>query len=140
MQKLVKHINRKNWWHVTPRDPLAYQKRGKFFASTYTGAEFYGRPNDEPEKVCIKAPLVGNKNTVERRLMGRVLGFDGMGVQNRLALDARMKRLALRRGYDSIVVLAIPAYKKFRQEGKIPRNIELNVIDLRCLKIFREAQ
>jgi hypothetical protein len=60
VQKLVEHINRKNWWHVTPVDPLAYQKRGKFLASTYSDAEFYGRPNDEPEKVFYQ-------NTVGRR-------------------------------------------------------------------------
>jgi hypothetical protein len=134
IQKLVDYINRKFWWHVTPVDTLAYQKRGKFFSSTYPRAEFYGRPNDEPEKVSIRAPLVGDANTVEIRLLGKVEGFDGMGVKHRLALDARMKRIALRKGYDSIVVLAIPGYKKFRKEGNIPRSIELNVVDLRCLK------
>ncbi len=134
MQELIKHINRKHWWHVTPVDPLAYQKRGKFFASTYSEAEFYGRPNDEPEKVFISAPLVGDANTVERRLLGKVEGFDGMAAERRLALDAKMRKIALQKGYDSIVVLAQTGLKRFRKEGKIPRNIELNVIDLRCLK------
>ena len=134
MQKLIAHINRKNWWHVTPRDPRAYWKRGKFLASTYAEAEFYGRPNNQPEKVCICSPLVGDKNTIEKRLLGRVIGFEGMAVKRRLALDARMKRIALQKGYDSIAVLAIPHYKKFRTEGKIPRSIELNVQDLHCLK------
>lgn len=133
-QELVNYINRKYWWHVTPVDRLGYQKRGKFFSSTYTRAEFYGRPNDEPERVSIKKPLVGDANTVEIRLLGKVKGFDGMSIQRRLALDARMKRIALRKGYDSIIVFAETGLKRFRKEGKIPRNIELNVVDLSCLK------
>jgi hypothetical protein len=28
--RLVAHVNRKNWWHVSPVDPDAYKKRGKF--------------------------------------------------------------------------------------------------------------
>jgi len=77
---------------------------------------------------------VGDANTVEIRLLGKVEGFDGMGVKRRLALDARMKKIALRKGYDSIVVLAQTGLKRLRTEGKIPRSIELNVVDLRCLK------
>ena len=134
IQKLVKRINAKYWWHVTPTDPLAYQKRGKFFASTYSEAEFYGRPNDEPEKVLVRAPLVGDSNTVEKRLLGKVEGFDGMSVSRRLAVDAKMRKIAERKGYDCIVILSHGGYKRFRGEGKIPRSIELNVIDLGCLK------
>jgi hypothetical protein len=134
VQKLVEYINRKNWWHVSPVDPLAYQKRGKFLASTYSEAEFYGRPNDEPERVFIRTPLVGDPNTVERKLLGKVEGFDGMNINRRLALDAKMRRNALQKGYDSIVILAPGRYKKFRSDGKIPRSIELNIIDFRCLK------
>ena len=134
IQKLVKRINTKYWWHVTPADPLAYQKRGKFFASTYSEAEFYGRPNNEPEKVCIRAPLVGDSNTVEKRLLGKVEGFDGMSISRRLALDAKMRKIALRKGYDCIVILSHGGYRRFRGEGKMPRSIELNVIDLGCLK------
>ncbi len=77
---------------------------------------------------------MGDASTVEIRLLGKVKGFDGMGVKRRLALDARMKRIALRKGYDSIVVFAQTGLKKFRKEGKIPRSIELKVIDLRGLK------
>ena len=99
-----------------------------------TRAEFYGRPNDEPEKVSIKKPLVGEASTVERRLLGKVEDFDGIGVKRHLALDARMKKIALRKGYDSIIVLAETGLKHFRKEGKIPRNVELNVVGLSCLK------
>src|ERR1051326_2557287 len=41
---LISYINRKDWWHVPPEDPTAYQKRGMFLSSTFRQAEFYGRP------------------------------------------------------------------------------------------------
>jgi hypothetical protein len=28
VDKLIRHINRKDWWHVPPADSRAYQKRG----------------------------------------------------------------------------------------------------------------
>ena len=56
---LIEKINKSEWWHVPPRDRDAYKKRGKFFASTYKQAEFYGRPNDVPEKVLISNPIFG---------------------------------------------------------------------------------
>ena len=31
VQRIVSHINNKDWWHVPPLDPLAYSKRGEFF-------------------------------------------------------------------------------------------------------------
>jgi hypothetical protein len=34
-ENVVAHINRKEWWHVPPRDPSAYSKRGKFLASSF---------------------------------------------------------------------------------------------------------
>lgn len=40
-EKLIAHVNRKDWWHVPPRDPSAYSKRGKFFASSFREAEFW---------------------------------------------------------------------------------------------------
>jgi hypothetical protein len=44
INRIVAHVNRKAWWHVPPQDPMAYSKRGKFFASSFAEAEFYGRP------------------------------------------------------------------------------------------------
>jgi hypothetical protein len=40
--KIVALVNRKAWWHVPPQDPMAYGKRGKFFASSFSEVEFYG--------------------------------------------------------------------------------------------------
>jgi hypothetical protein len=136
MQKLVAYINRKYWWHVTPVDPDAYKKRGKFLASTYSEAEFWGRPNDQPEKVTVAAPLVGDEELIERRLFGKPVTNRevDLPVAKRFALDARMRRAALKNGFDSIVLMSKTSYQKFLTQQKIPRSIELNIVDLRCLK------
>ncbi len=62
IQRLIEHVNRKDWWHVTPADPKAYEKRGKFLASSFGEAEFYGRPN-HVDRVTIASPVVGDNNT-----------------------------------------------------------------------------
>jgi len=127
--KLLARINCKYWWHVTPIDHLAYSKRGKFFSSTYAEAEFYGRPNEQPERVTVLRPLVGDNDSVERKLFGKVLSSGNISLDGRFALDARMKRVAMRKGYDAIVVLSRPGFLRFRHEGKLPRSMELNVLN-----------
>ncbi len=63
-QRLIADINRKAWWHVPPQDPKAYKNCGKFYVSTFAEAEFYGRPLDEPERVMVASPLVGDEATI----------------------------------------------------------------------------
>lgn len=70
-EKLVGRINRKYWWHAPPRDPLAYRKRGQFFASTFREAGFWGRPLDEPQRVTIARPLIDEEEMIEKRLFGQ---------------------------------------------------------------------
>lgn len=139
--KLVKHINRKDWWHCPPEDPKAYEKRGQFLASSFAAAEFWGRPLDTPIRVTIANPLVGDEPSVQKELFDKVIPEppdDGKPdtlhkINARLAwrfsLDAKMKQAAQRKGYDSIVILSPSAFAKFKAEGKIPRSIELNVFD-----------
>ena len=57
--KLLARINRKDWWHVPPADPKAYRQRGKFLASTFREAEFWGRPLDTPIRVRVSNPIIG---------------------------------------------------------------------------------
>lgn len=138
LQKLIRHINRKLWWHVPPMDPRAYEKRGKFLASSFREAEFYGRPHDVPERVEIAAPAIGDERYIELELIGRVESSPNMSVPKRLALDARLRRAALRKGFDSIVLLTPKAFQALRRKGAIPRSIELNVVDLRRLSCSAE--
>jgi hypothetical protein len=53
-----------------------------------------------------------------------------MSMQKRFALDAKLRRVALRKGFDSIVLFTPRAYQAFLRSGTIPRSIELNVLDL----------
>jgi len=103
-ERLVAHLNRKRWWHVPPADPAAYNKRGKFLASSFADAEFYGRPLDEPQKVTIAKPLVGDEKTI-----ARVLGIpqhDGVDLEQIAAHDAKWRNAALKRGYDAILLMS----------------------------------
>jgi len=130
-ESLVNYINRKNWWHVPPQDSSAYSKRGIFYSTTFRNAEFWGRPLDEPQKVQIRRPIVGDEPTVQKSLFGRVAPIpadDHEYLSWRFDIDARMKRAALKRGHDSIVILSKVGFERYRVEGRIPRGMELNVL------------
>jgi len=127
-EKLTKHVNRKHWWHVPPQDALAYTSRGKFLASSFREAEFWGRPLDQPQRVSITRPLAGDEQTIERELFGRRVCGEDITMEDRWALDAKMKRAALAKGYDSIVLMSPKAFSEFKATGKLPRSMELNVL------------
>jgi hypothetical protein len=130
--KLVAHINRKRWWHVPPQDPEAYRKRGKFCASSFHEAEFWGRPLDEPQRVAVSNPLVGDGDAIETELFGHPIPGPDPNFRRvlewRWRVDARMRKAALARGYDSIVLITPAAFVAYTDAGKIPRSVELNVL------------
>jgi hypothetical protein len=128
LAKLVACINRREWWHVPPQDPTAYQKRGKFLASTFREAEFWGRPLDEPQKVTVRKPLIGDEQTIEIELLGYWQSNESITIEERWALDARLKLAALEKGYDSLVLLTPKAFADFKANGKLPRSMELNIL------------
>jgi hypothetical protein len=131
-QTLIARVNRKDWWHVPPLDPKAYQKRGMFLASTFHEAEFYGRPLDEPIRVNVTNPLIGDQPTIETLLLGAPCedpAHDGLKwLRWRWNLDRRRKEAGVSKGYDAIVLLSVGGYAKFLAEGKIPLWIELNLL------------
>jgi hypothetical protein len=133
LAKLISHINKKDWWHVPPQDTNGYRKRGKFLASSFSEAELYGRPLDDPQRIKIAKPLVGDEQSVCRVLFGKDVSVpqpeDPNFLNARLALDSRMKRAALTEGYDSIAILHPTTFAIFKKSGKIPRSIELNVLN-----------
>lgn len=131
VKSLVYHVNRKEWWYVPPRDPNSYSKRGKFLASSFRQAEFWGRPLDEPQRVTVSKPLIGDEETIEKQLFGRRVSSEDITMEERWKLDAKMKRTALKKGYDSLVLLAPKAFAEFQSTGKLPRTIELNVLNAR---------
>ena len=133
---LIRKINAGEWWHVTPRDSDAYKKRGKFLASTYLQAEFYGRPKLEPERVEIKNPIFGfSENeilkqlfkSIELNLLEDIENAKKDFYQKRIVLDAKMYKKAKLLGYDSIVLMTAQG-KTALQKGRKPNSIELNLI------------
>ena len=132
VQKMISHINKKDWWHCPPSDPGAYRKRGKFFASSFREAEFWGRPLDEPQHVIVSNPLIGDEDSLEIELFGHSIPEPRAGsvdvLEWRWKLDEKMKRAALTKGYDAIVLLTPKACTAYSQQGKIPRSVELNIL------------
>ena len=112
--RLVSYVNRKEWWHVPPTDPLAYTKRGEFLASTYHDAEFYGRPNNVPEKVRIANPFICDKSSIEQELLGKIVSHEGMSIEEIARVDAQIRVVALKRGYDSIILFGEKGHKEFK--------------------------
>lgn len=135
---LIQKINKSYWWHVTPSDPNAYKKRGKFLASTYADAEFYGRPNDMPEKVNIKNPVFGfsdieileqiipdyrnSKIIMEVESEEEIKNW----YEKRIDVDAMRYNAAKKLGYDAIVLVCQSGYNSLIKNRK-PHSIELNL-------------
>lgn len=126
-ERIIAHVNRKAWWHVPPQDPMAYSKRGKFFASSFSEAEFYGRPLDDPQRVVIANPLVGDESAIAKAL-GIPAQHAGMSLEEIAAHDMLWRNAALAKGFDSIVLMTPKAFSCFRADGKLPRSLELNVL------------
>ena len=134
---LIEKINRSDWWHVPPRDPNAYKKRGKFLASTYAQAEFYGRPNIEPEKVNISNPLFGFSHLeILENLFGKQNGKSFLkkvsgnnSYKSIIKLDEKMHNKAKQLNHDSIALMT-KSGKNFLRKKLKPKSIELNLINL----------
>jgi hypothetical protein len=129
LAKIITHVNRKHWWHVSPADPLAYSKRGKFLVLSFSEAEFYGRPLDEPQTVAIKRPLIGDEDAISKVLQIPPQR-EGMSLKAISAHDVRWRNAALAKGFDSIVLMAPKAFAEFKRNGKLPRSLELNILDV----------
>jgi hypothetical protein len=127
-RKLVTHVNRKAWWHVPPVDPDAYRKRGKFLSSSFSEARFWGRPLNHPQTASIANPLVGDEATIEKRLFGKRVSTPDLTLDQRFRLDAEMKRAAVSKGYDSILLMTPGSFMRLKSEQKLPRSFELNIL------------
>lgn len=135
IESIVAFVNRKKWWHVPPRDPDAYRKRGKFLASSFAEAEFWGRPLNEPQRIRVVRPLLGDELTIERALFGRRVSDEEISLKDRFKLDARMKRIALTKGYDSILLMSPQSFQRLMKTRKLPRSLELNVLEPEVAKV-----
>jgi hypothetical protein len=127
--KLIQHVNKKDWYHTPPAEgQAAYAKRGQFFASNYKDAEFYGRPLDEPQNPQIKKPLVGDETAIAKEL-GIAPQKEGMTREQIAEHDKQWGSAAKQKGYDSILLMSPDQWKEFQSTGKIPRSLELQHLD-----------
>lgn len=134
---IVKKINASSWWHVAPQDKNSYKKRGKFLASTYKQAEFYGKPSINPEKVEINNPIYGFSEleilaklfrSNAQKFMDRVLVSEGQQFyEERISLDAKVFEKAKKLGYDAVALMTENG-KMSLQKGCKPKSIELNLV------------
>ncbi len=106
---------------------MAYSKRGKFFASSFSEAEFYGRPLDEPQRIVIAKPLVGDEQAIAKAL-GIPPQHTGMSLEEIAAHDVLWRNAALAKGFDSIVLMTPKALTRLTTDGKLPRSLELNLL------------
>ncbi len=132
---LINKINRSLWWHVIPKDSAAYKKRGKFFASTYKQAEFYGKPNDVPEKIEVLNPICGISEinilkilfpTNYKKLHASVIDDSKDWYNRRIRLDSEMYQKAKNMGYDAIVLFGSNSNRCLMKNRK-PHSMELNL-------------
>lgn len=136
---LINKVNKSYWWHVPPRDAGAYKKRGKFLASTYAQAEFYGRPNIDPEKVKISNPIFGfSEKEILKQLFPKeykrlALEDDDVDENDcydeRIKLDCKIYKQAKKSGFDAVVLLGSTGRRSLEQ-GRKPRSIELNLLNV----------
>jgi hypothetical protein len=97
---------------VPPQDPTAYRKRGKFFASSFAEAQFYGRPLDTPERVVIAKPLIGDEQSISK-VLGIPSQREGMSLEDIAAHDTLWRNAALAMGFDAIVLMTPKAFSEF---------------------------
>jgi len=107
---------------VAKLSPTAYSKRGKIFASSFAEAEFWGWRLDVPQRVSVAKACAGDE-----RAISKVLGIPspraGVSVKQISAPDSKWRNAALRKGFDSILVLAPQAFAKFKTTGELPRSL-----------------
>jgi hypothetical protein len=135
---LIAKINNSHWWHVPPGDSDAYKKRGKFFASTFAQAEFYGRSTSEQERVSVGNPVYGfsEMEILEQLFTSEQIAKFGLSdiengagpnwYEKRIALDHKMYSRAKKLGYDAIVLMT-PQGRRDLQSNRKPRSMELNL-------------
>jgi len=128
--KWVEYINGKCWWHVTPAAaPACYEERGRFYEASFHHSEFYGRPNDIPDRVTVSNPLIGSDDETHMVLFGCVYP-EFKDYQALCRHETRRKQRALALGFDSIAVPYEASMRRFLETGRFPRKIEFCLLDL----------
>lgn len=137
--RLLAYINAHCWWRTALPDRQAIEARGVFLASSYRDAEFYGRPIDSAFRVNVSNPLFGDEPEIMQTL-GLPEPSQNIRIKERFSLDAKIMRLAAKKGYDSIALSTSRAYRDYVSTGRIPRSIELQVFSLNHVAMDAELE
>jgi hypothetical protein len=66
-------------------------------------------------------PLIGGKARIERELLGTVVSNESILIREQWDLDEKLKKAALTKGYDLIVLMSPNAFSAFKASGKLPQ-------------------
>ncbi len=133
--RVIKRINQREWWR-TWINKQALKERGLFLESCFRSAEFYGRPLDNPFKVNLKNPLIGDDEFVMSTLGLPPIVWasykDGMEEisekENKIIKMQSVKmRIAMDMGFDSIAILSANDFKRLKEKGRLPNGYDLQV-------------
>jgi hypothetical protein len=56
--------------------------------------------------------------------------YEGMNLKQIAAHDALWRNAGLKKGFDAIVLMAPKCFAEFKANGKIPRSLELNILEI----------
>jgi hypothetical protein len=86
-----------------------------------------GRPLDEPQRVVIAKPLVGDEQVIAK-VLGIPPQHASMSLEEIADHDVLWRNAALAKGFDSIVLKTPKAFARLTTDGKLPRSLELNLL------------
>ena len=95
---------------MCPARSKCLQQTRKILGFELREAEFWGRPLDELQRVAVSKPLIGDVKRRLKKVFGRRVSSKDITMEERWKLDARMRRAAPRKGYDSLVLMAPKAF------------------------------
>lgn len=124
-RRVTKKINQREWWR-TWVNKEALQERGLFLVSSFRYAEFYGRPLNNPFKVDLKNPLIGDEAFV-MDFLGLSVPHEDMSGKEILEMEAKKMSAGIAKGFDSIVIISPNEFKKLKESGRLPNGYELQV-------------
>jgi hypothetical protein len=95
--------------------------------STFRKAELLGRPIEEPYQVNVSSPFVGDEGAIEVELLKQRMPSEATDMPPQLRWDGRLKKAAVKQGYDCVVFMSPKDFKDYRLRGKIPLSIDLTI-------------
>lgn len=124
-KRVIKRINQREWWRTRVNKDVL-QERGLFLVSSFRYAEFYGRPLDNPFKVDLKNPLIGDE-AFAMGILGLPVPREDISGKEILEMEAKKMSVGIAMGFDSIAIMSPNEFKKLKEIGRLPNGYELQI-------------